>query len=82
MLFLSVSIIIIKLSVEERQLICRSGGMADATDSKSVGSDTVWVQVPPSAPVKRRPCGRLFSCDMKVLRFKKYGNPSNNSVKI
>ena len=29
---------------------CRSGGMADATDSKSVGSDTVWVQVPPSAP--------------------------------
>ena len=28
----------------------RSGGMADATDSKSVGSDTVWVQVPPSAP--------------------------------
>ena len=24
--------------------------MADATDSKSVGSDTVWVQVPPSAP--------------------------------
>ena len=29
----------------------RSGGMADATDSKSVGSDTVWVQVPPSAPL-------------------------------
>ena len=27
--------------------------MADATDSKSVGSDTVWVQVPPSAPKKR-----------------------------
>ena len=24
--------------------------MADATDSKSVGSDTVWVQVPPPAP--------------------------------
>ena len=31
----------------------RSGGMADATDSKSVGSDTVWVQVPPSAPKNR-----------------------------
>ena len=28
----------------------RSDGMADVTDSKSVGSDTVWVQVPPSAP--------------------------------
>ena len=27
----------------------RSGGMADAADSKSVGSDVVWVQVPPSA---------------------------------
>ena len=25
---------------------CRNGGMADATDSKSVGSDVVWVQVP------------------------------------
>ena len=24
--------------------------MADVTDSKSVGSDTVWVQVPPPAP--------------------------------
>ena len=32
------------------QVICRCGGMADATDSKSVGSDTVWVQVPPPAP--------------------------------
>ena len=32
----------------------RSGGMADATDSKSVGSDTVWVQVPPSAPNKNK----------------------------
>ena len=32
----------------------RSGGMADATDSKSVGSDTVWVQVPPSAPKNKR----------------------------
>ena len=24
--------------------------LADVTDSKSVGSDTVWVQVPPPAP--------------------------------
>ena len=24
--------------------------MADVTDSKSVGSDTVWVRVPPPAP--------------------------------
>ena len=24
--------------------------MADVTDSKSVGGDTVWVQVPPPAP--------------------------------
>ena len=39
----------------------RSGGMADATDSKSVGSDTVWVQVPPSAPKnKRHPVGCLL----------------------
>ena len=26
--------------------------MADVTDSKSVGGDTVWVQVPPPAPEK------------------------------
>ena len=26
--------------------ICSSGGMADTTDSKSVASDSVWVQVP------------------------------------
>ena len=39
----------------------RSGGMADATDSKSVGSDTVWVQVPPSAPkIKDTDCGIFY----------------------
>ncbi len=30
--------------------ICRRDGMADVTDSKSVGRDTVRVQVPPPAP--------------------------------
>ena len=30
--------------------MCRCDGMADVTDSKSVGSDTVWVRVPPPAP--------------------------------
>ena len=28
---------------------CRSGGMADAADSKSAGSNVVWVQVPSPA---------------------------------
>ena len=27
--------------------------LADVTDSKSVGSDTVWVRVPPPAPEKK-----------------------------
>ena len=27
--------------------------LADVTDSKSVGSDTVWVRVPPPAPRKK-----------------------------
>ena len=31
-------------------LLRRHDGMADVTDSKSVGSDTVWVQVPLPAP--------------------------------
>ncbi len=42
--------------------------MADVTDSKSVGGDTVWVQVPPPAPNKQlasRGC-RLFVFENKV----------------
>ena len=31
--------------------LSRIGGMADAMDSKSVGSNTVWVQVPYPAPI-------------------------------
>ena len=30
--------------------ICRCGGMADATDSKSVEGNFMWVRLPPSAP--------------------------------
>ena len=33
------------------KIIGRSGGMADALDSGSSGSNTVWVQVPSSAPL-------------------------------
>ena len=29
--------------------------LADVTDSKSVGSNTVWVQLPPPAPNSRNP---------------------------
>ena len=35
--------------------------MADVTDSKSVGSDTVWVQVPPPA---------LFMDSAKIAEFR------------
>ena len=38
----------------------RSGGMADAMDSKSIVGDNVWVQVPPSAP-KRVEIKKLIS---------------------
>ena len=42
---------------------CRRVGMADEADSKSVGGDVVWVQVPPPAPARRKrynACGGLF----------------------
>ena len=43
--------------------ISRCDGMADVTDSKSVGGDTVWVQVPPPAPRK----SELLSTDKGSL---------------
>ena len=36
-------------------LSCRSGGMADAPDSKSGGGNPVGVQVPPPAPTNQQP---------------------------
>ena len=49
--------------------LCRSDGMADVTDSKSVGSDTVWVRVPPSAP--RRSKVRFAPTSFFCLRQKR-----------
>ena len=40
--------------------MCRRVGMADDADSKSVGGNTVWVQVPPPAPARRK---RHIACD-------------------
>ena len=56
--------------------LCRSDGMADVTDSKSVGSDTVWVRVPPSAP--RRSKVRFAPASFFCLRQKK--TPSARSL--
>ena len=42
---------------------CRCDGMVDVTDSKSVGGDTVWVRVPPPAPIKR---GHPFGCPLLI----------------
>ena len=49
--------------------------LADASDSKSDGSDTVWVQVPPSAPKKKQAPACFFFCsyvywwDLRVEKF-------------
>jgi hypothetical protein len=34
--------------------------MADDADSKSVGGNTVWVQVPPPAPASKTACFLVF----------------------
>src|SRR5688572_2347501 len=41
---------------------CRSGGMADAAVSKTVGGNLVRVRLPPSAPTLSLVCSRLMSC--------------------
>ncbi len=43
---------------------CRSGGMEDAADSKSAGSNTVGVRIPPPAPIRRSPTRRTDSCPL------------------
>ena len=40
---------------DTRPTSCRSGGMEDAADSKSAGSNTVGVRIPPPAPSKPSP---------------------------
>ena len=57
----------IKYHLFERKtdsIICRSGGMADAADSKSAVGDYVWVQLPSSA---LRPLN--FEMNSKVIFF-------------
>lgn len=34
--------------------ICRGGGMADAQVSGTCGGNTMWVQLPSSAPIKQK----------------------------
>ena len=47
--------------------MCRCDGMVDVADSKSAGGDTVWVRVPPPAPIKRghpRGCALLIGASL------------------
>ena len=63
---------------------CRRVGMADDADSKSVGGNTVWVQVPPPAPrrnglrsiQKAQPKGWAFLIPLRHSSF----SPQNFAV--
>src|SRR5689334_11129298 len=46
-----------------RIVASRSGGMADAADSKSVGRKAVWVRLPPPAPT---PAWRYWNLCCKI----------------
>lgn len=56
-------VIILFVAVIMTLHVSRRVGMADDADSKSVGSNPVWVQVPPPAvknPVKSRVSEKIF----------------------
>ena len=56
-------VIILFVAVIMTLHVSRRVGMADDADSKSVGSNPVWVQVPPPAlknPVKSRVSGKMI----------------------
>ena len=65
---------------------CRRVGMADDADSKSVGGNTVWVQVPPPAPrrnglrsiQKAQPFGWAFLIPLRHSSF----SPQNFAAQI
>lgn len=46
---------------------CRSGGMADTTDLKSVASNGVRVRVPPSIPNFKREVSVIGSTDRLII---------------
>ena len=49
----------------------RCVGMADETDSKSVVSNGVWVQVPPPAP-NQKSCAEMYKTSFIFQKFYKY----------
>src|SRR5882757_2296728 len=49
----------------------RSGGMADAADSKSVGRKAVWVRLPPPAPFLRLAAGRHAKSIIQILELRR-----------
>ena len=59
--------------------------MADDADSKSVGGNTVWVQVPPPAPARRKrhiACDDFFTKNHRALILLLLASPRNFASQI